>query len=381
MKKKLVVFHPAIAPYRVDFFNALAERFDAVFYFEFRDALEQSFDQEKLKSRLKFTPRYLKPGFMGIKNLRLQVWSILKQEQPDLIFCSEFNQMGFLVTCYRDCYLPDARVYTICDDCLTTIQSESLLKRWMRKSLVHLFDGVILTNEETAKWYKAQYGGRWEKYPVFPIIQDEHIFRVNVKRSLPIARRYFEELNLYGQVVVLFVGRLIEIKNLDYLLKGIAEISRERPEFVLMLVGEGERRGALEVLARELGIEDRVIFMGKKQGDELLACYALGQIFVLPSVYERFGAVICEAMMAGCEPVCSELAGAAELVEKAGCGVIDPYDVSTLVKEFHYLLKEEWWEPPLEPVRPLTKVVMRHDNMPYRFRQQVDRFLDQIDTD
>ena len=45
MKKKLIVFHPAIAPYRVDFFNSIDEIFDAKFYFEFDNALEQTFDQ------------------------------------------------------------------------------------------------------------------------------------------------------------------------------------------------------------------------------------------------------------------------------------------------------------------------------------------------
>ena len=47
--KKLVVFHPAIAPYRVDFFNSLNKTFDAEFYFEFEDVLEQSFAQDKLR--------------------------------------------------------------------------------------------------------------------------------------------------------------------------------------------------------------------------------------------------------------------------------------------------------------------------------------------
>jgi len=46
MKKRAVIFHPAIAPYRIDFFNSLSETFDASFYFEFEDPLEQSFDME-----------------------------------------------------------------------------------------------------------------------------------------------------------------------------------------------------------------------------------------------------------------------------------------------------------------------------------------------
>ena len=43
MKKRAIILHPAIAPYRVDFFNSLAKEFDASFYFEFDNALEQAY--------------------------------------------------------------------------------------------------------------------------------------------------------------------------------------------------------------------------------------------------------------------------------------------------------------------------------------------------
>lgn len=68
-KKKLVVFHPAIAPYRVDFFNSLNKEFDAIFYFEFGDVLEQSFAQDELRGRLEFVPRFLASGYSGLRIL------------------------------------------------------------------------------------------------------------------------------------------------------------------------------------------------------------------------------------------------------------------------------------------------------------------------
>ena len=63
MRKRAIIFHPAIAPYRVDFFNSLNREFEALFYFEFKDALEQSFMQDKLKARLSFVPRFLDMGY------------------------------------------------------------------------------------------------------------------------------------------------------------------------------------------------------------------------------------------------------------------------------------------------------------------------------
>lgn len=67
MKKKLVVFHPAIAPYRVDFFNSLNKEFDAIFYFEFGDVLEQSFAQDKLRGRLKFVPHFWLRDYLELR--------------------------------------------------------------------------------------------------------------------------------------------------------------------------------------------------------------------------------------------------------------------------------------------------------------------------
>ena len=75
MKKKLIVFHPAIAPYRVDFFNSIDEIFDAKFYFEFDNALEQTFDQKRLQEYLSFIPKYLFYLYCG--KIRLMLFSFL----------------------------------------------------------------------------------------------------------------------------------------------------------------------------------------------------------------------------------------------------------------------------------------------------------------
>ena len=97
MKKRAVIFHPAIAPYRIDFFNSLSETFDASFYFEFEDPLEQSFDKEKMRRRLAFMPMFLRPGFCGVKNLRLDVWKVLSISSFDVVLISEYNLLGLLV--------------------------------------------------------------------------------------------------------------------------------------------------------------------------------------------------------------------------------------------------------------------------------------------
>ena len=107
MKKRAIILHPAIAPYRVDFFNSLAKEFDASFYFEFDNALEQAFDQEKLRKRLCFAPHFLSSGFMGIKNLRLEVLTILWKNKADVVFVSEYK--------YKDGFSGNGHLFVIID--------------------------------------------------------------------------------------------------------------------------------------------------------------------------------------------------------------------------------------------------------------------------
>lgn len=370
MKKKLVIFHPAIAPYRIDFFNSLNEHFEASFYFEFLDVLEQSFNQGKLRERLTFQPNYLGKGFCGIKNLRLQVFSILCKTRPDIVFCSEFNIMGFLILLYKFLLRPKLRIYTICDDSLEIVKLEGGVKGIMRALFVRLYDGVILTNEAVIKWYQERYRNL-SKFIYFPIVQEDVAFRNELERSLPISCRYFDDLRLREKKVLLFVGRLIDIKNLDLLLNAFARVVNGYSETVLLLVGEGERRAALESLALRLGIREKVHFVGKKQGRELYAFYNLGQVFVLPSYYERFGAVVNEALLSGCYTLCSSVAGAACLISPANGACFDPKDQKGL---------EEALRKALSQVEPMREVVVKRNLMTDSYSDLMAGLLERLDS-
>ena len=79
---------------------------------------------------------------------------------------------------------------------------------------------------------------------------------------------------------------------------------------------------------------ERVLCVGKKEGRDLYACYNVGQMFVLPSYYERFGAVVNEALLAGCYTLCSSVAGAACLIEPGKNGdIFDPHRLDELVEK------------------------------------------------
>jgi glycosyltransferase involved in cell wall biosynthesis len=101
--------------------------------------------------------------------------------------------------------------------------------------------------------------------------------------------------------IVLFVGRLVPYKGVDILLQAVKEL-----DAVALIVGDGPMRSGLEALAQQLGISDRVRFLGSVADAELAALYRACNVFVLPSVtrQEAFGVVQLEAMAAG-RPVVS----------------------------------------------------------------------------
>ena len=245
MKKKLVIFHPAIAPYRIDFFNSLNKEFNAKFYFEYGDVLEQSFKQDELKCLLDFQPNFLAPGFLGIKNLRLQVLSILKKEKPDIIFCCEYNILGFLVLLYKYLFNHNVRVVTICDDSKDIAIHDKGFKRVFRSILVKLYSGIILTNNEVISWYTDTYQIK-EKLLFLPIVQDDNVFRKKLNEALPISEQIVKNMNLVNKQLILYVGRLIDIKNLIFLLYGFSQLIQRYPNVVLLLVGDGDQRFLLE---------------------------------------------------------------------------------------------------------------------------------------
>ncbi len=100
----------------------------------------------------------------------------------------------------------------------------------------------------------------------------------------------------FGERLLLFVGRLGREKNVELLLDAL---TLTRVPARLAIAGDGPERETLEAHARELGISDRVRFLGELERADLPDHYASADAFVFPSVSETQGLVLVEAMAAG----------------------------------------------------------------------------------
>jgi len=116
----------------------------------------------------------------------------------------------------------------------------------------------------------------------------------------------------------LFVGTIEPRKNITGLLRAFSKIASGVPHNLVLVGGKGWYREDIERVARELGIGERVSFVGYVSSHrELAAFYSAADLFVFPSLYEGFGLPILEAMSCGCPVVTADSSSMPEIAADA----------------------------------------------------------------
>jgi len=154
-----------------------------------------------------------------------------------------------------------------------------------------------------------------------------------------------------GEIRLLTVGRLVEVKGVEHGLRAIAELAGELPNLRYEVVGDGPLRGELEALAGELGIAERVEFTGGATHEEVLESYARAHLFLLPSVRgsdgaeEGQGLALLEAQATGLPVVASRSGGIPEGLRDGESGFLVPEGDPAAIAErvFHLARHPETW--------------------------------------
>ena len=170
-----------------------------------------------------------------------------------------------------------------------------------------------------------------------------------------------EWLQSDGPPVVMGMGRFVRQKNFGLLLQAFSLLSIERPDARLMLVGGGRNHVALEQMALELGIRDRVDFLDFV--DNPAAYLKRAQVLALSSSWEGLPTVLIEAMALGCPVVATDCpSGPAELLAERRGKLVPPGNPKAMAKALQQALAQ--------PTQPVSQTWLRQ----FEVEQAVARY-------
>lgn len=278
---------------------------------------EGYFNEEirKLGGRIFRVPRFRVLNYFSY----CRAWKQLLQEHRDAEGKSEFHMIQGHMTSTAAIYLPIARKCGI-ETTIAHARSagvdkglKGILTRFLRRNLSKKADYLFTCSEIagiSVFGKKAVEQGRTRFLPNAIDCQKfapDPLIREKIRRELGIENSY----------VIGHVGRFHYAKNHEYLLRVFAElVKRKTRDYVLLLLGEGSGMEDIRILSRELGIEDKVYFLGNRSN--VNDYYQAMDYFVYPSRFEGMPGTIVEAQTAGLrclmsDTICKEVI-ATELV-------------------------------------------------------------------
>lgn len=332
--KKMLVFHPVIAPYRIDFFNELYSQFGAEICLFYRNLSSQKFDYEKIEQQFLFKPNYILKEHGCISWVR-NIIHELSFSKPDVVIVSELGISTLIAIFYKYLTFKKYKVVSMIDDSYDMVAGNNQFSwkhKFATKLLVPLLDEVINVEPSVVKYYRRKF----KKGIFFPIIANDKIAEQRLNRVIPISNEYIKKYHLQGKKVLLYVGRLVKIKNVAFAIE--AFLKANIPDSVFVIVGDGTENENLKSMIHN---SQNIIFTGRLEGDSLYAWYNIAQCFTLPSILEPFGAVTNEALQGGCKVLISKVAGSACLVNNTINGfIIDPKNLNDYVHKIKSVLSD-----------------------------------------
>lgn len=226
-----------------------------------------------------------------------------------------------------------------------------LLRRVLRRSDAIIIGsppmrGGVFLGEHQAKLHLIPYGIPLARFRAEPAEADLTRVRAQIDAAFPPATFTASASNAATQTpphadtsTLLFVGRLRYYKGLDWLIRALPQVPAR-----LVVAGIGPLEAEWRALAAEIGVAERIAWLGETPDADLPALYHLADLFVLPASHpsEAFGLVQVEAMAAGVPSVCTELGTGTSYVNRDGVTgrVVPPRDPQALADAINSLLAD-----------------------------------------
>jgi glycosyltransferase involved in cell wall biosynthesis len=279
-----------------------------------------------------FPPRFARNwyGQFFLSSVRTTFRRVLKEFQPNLVFTPWAYPDGWAaIRLGKRAGLPVI---------LQVLGSDVLLldrfpaRRRRTEEALRAADGVVAVSQDLAK-HLIGMGVDSSKVRVIYDGVDTARFRPGDKaHERAILNLSAEERTL------LFVGNLVTVKAVDVLLRACAEPALQNAALRLIVVGQGPLKASLERLAMELGLADRVRFVGPIPHTDLPSWFRAADVFVLPSHSEGVPNVLLEASACGTPWVASCVGGIPEIAHLGISRLVTPNAPTELARAIHETL-------------------------------------------
>ena len=212
--------------------------------------------------------------------------------------------------------------------------------KWLGRYIMKNSSSIIAISQYT-KDVAVDFGINPDKIKVIPVgtyypkeIPDHNLHALK------------NELGLSSNEIIFTIHRLIPLKGTSYLIRAMSMIIKNCPDAILIIGGEGPERDKLEALAKELCVENNVVFVGRISEEQLPVYYKLCDVYVIPSIRDKWGNTeglgmpVIEAMSYGKPVVGFDVGGPKYTIEDGVNG---------------YSVKEKDWEKMGERIITLLK--------------------------
>ncbi len=150
-----------------------------------------------------------------------------------------------------------------------------------------------------------------------------------------------EYLGIKDEYVALTTSRLVVKNGVDILIRAVAKFKERRPNIKCLIIGEGPDRIKLERLAKKLGVESNVIFLGHMSQNDLPLYFAISDMFIRPSRSEGLGSSFLEAMAAGTPVIGTPVGGIVDFLKDGETGyVAEPENPESVAYKMHEILDD-----------------------------------------
>lgn len=198
---------------------------------------------------------------------------------------------------------------------------ENFFKKCIKSIVVNKANYIMGNGTVSKEYFNKQFNYPYERIFNQYLTVDGKKINSLYKLKSQYRKEYRKKLGIEeNDKVLIYSGRLINIKNVDIVIRAISEL--KKTDIVFLITGGGELEKKLMELSMELGV--RTIITGFiEEQEELFKHYFVGDALILPSTYEPWGLVVNEAMFAGLPVIVSDICGCSlDLVQHGNNGYL-----------------------------------------------------------